>query len=272
MSTESVIDILLKIVPIIIAGVSLIYVIIQRRIVKRELMKKKYLENALTNLNEGLTLLNKIFITPNVDHAELVDTYNDAEMVVWDIIRIHYDFKVKEFVLDISYRLRYYEGEKISSETRVEVYNFADYKVKWFIDLINSGKLLFIQSDIRIRKYQRHVGNEITFHDFIWALQCLNNVKVELAKFEEVYDSISPNCVKKVNNLFEELAKAVFDVFSQPNEMEIDLDRFSNTDEICRFLIEETLNFSEIAKKFSKVSEIISELSETRKQLFLKIS
>ena len=57
-----------------------------------------------------------------------------------------------------------------------------------------------------------------------------------------------------------------------PKSIEIDLDDFTETNETIRYLVEKILNYSRIADEFSKVSELISELTRARKELFLKIS
>jgi hypothetical protein len=133
-------------------------------------------------------------------------------------------------------------------------------------------KGLILHSDIKIQNFERQLSNDIGLNRWIGLLSNLRNARRKLAEFEDVYNSISPDCVKKLDKLIKEIGEAVFATFSTPKRLEIDLDEITGTDELERLLIEKTMNYSEINKKFLGVSEIVSNLTETRKQLFLKIS
>ena len=100
-------DLLLKVVPIIVAFVALIYAVLQRGVVKREISKKKYLELSLTNLNEQIATLQRI--KPHelaVNNPSLGDFIYDAKTVVFGLLALSFDLKKRRLILDVSYNVR----------------------------------------------------------------------------------------------------------------------------------------------------------------------
>lgn len=150
--------------------------------------------------------------------------------------------------------------------------SFSDYDSEWFVTLMKSEfEYVFVESDITIEGIEPSYCNDIPL-DFNFALHWIRKATVALQKYQEVYESISPTSITELNQFFEETAKAIFEVIRKPKKIEVDLDSFSTTDELTIFLINQITNFSEIEPKFSRVQEIVNELNEARKQLFLKIS
>lgn len=278
MELYDIIDILKWAIPTLIALVSLIYAIKQRNIVKREISRKRYLESALSNLNEVIEPLKDMKISPLSDidslAEELEDTYINAQTVTSEIIMASFETKKRKVNLAVSYRLRLWERDKKPSEkTSRVIEKFDEMSHEWLFDLFHSDKTgFFVESRTTIQGYKKRVDNELDFSDFDFLIRWLIEAKKKLSKYEEVYESISPNCLKNLNQLIKEGIEEIFKTISKPKTIQIDLDKFSTIDEIIEFLIEEVLNYSTLARKLSRISEIISELTEVRKELFLKIA
>ena len=278
MELYDIIDILKWAIPTLIALVSLIYAIKQRNIVKKEISRKRYLESALSNLNEVIEPLKDMKVSPLSDidslAEELEDTYFDAEVIASEIIKASFETKKKKVNLAVSYRLRLWERDKKSSEkTSRVIEKFDEMSPEWLFNLFHSDKpSFFVESRTTIQGYKKRVDNELDFSDFYSLICWLIEAKKKLSKYEEVYESISPNCLKNLNQLIKEGIEEIFKTISKPKTIQIDVDKFSTIDEIIEFLIEEVLNYSTLARKLSRISEIISELTEVRKELFLKIA
>jgi len=278
MGLGEIFEIIKWIIPNLVALVSLIYAIKQRNIVKREISRKRYLESALSNLNEVIQSLKLIKIPCLSDldglRGEFEDTLFDAEVIVSEILRASFETKKKKINLDISYRLfDLGERSKKSSEIAPRVIeNFDELEPKWFFDLLHSDKAFILESNTKIQGYERKICNELSFTEFKFFIYKLIRAKQKLSKYEEVYESISPNCLNNLNRLIKEVTEEIFKTISKPKTVQIDLDKFSTTDEIMKFLIEEVLNYSTLTQKLSRISEIISELTEARKELFLKVA
>lgn len=105
-----IIDILMLVVPTTIALISLAYVMKQRATVKSELTKKRYLENAQSNLNEAIKSLRQLGVPSIRDisggYETFGDIYNDLMMVLSEILRASFNLNKKEIPLEVSYELR----------------------------------------------------------------------------------------------------------------------------------------------------------------------
>lgn len=272
----------ITIVSVIIALASLIYTIIynrkQRMIVEREISKKRYLESALSNLNGVIQSLKLIKIPCLCDLDSLLDssfedTYLDADTIVSEILKAGLETKKKKINLDVSYRLRELgkRGEENSKTTPRIIEKFNKLDLEWFFNLLHSDKVFLLESNIKIQDYERRISNELSFDGFIFIIYELIQAKEKLFKYEDVYESISSDCLDNLNQLIKEVAEEIFKTISKPKTIQIDLNEFSIIDELMRFLIEKILNYSVLAQKLSKISDILSELTKVRKELFLKI-
>lgn len=276
MELDLIIDILMLVVPTIIALISLAYVMKQRSVVKEELSKKRYLENAQSNLNEAIKSLRQVGM-PNIrdiheGYETFGDVYNDFMMVLGEILRANFNLKRKEIHLEVSYELRDLgERSKLSSgsETK-EITNFENLDPQWFINFSRTHTF-YVNCYPRIRDFEQ-VWNVMLSSHADWNLGLLAEAMDTLLNYEEVYETVSPDSVKKVKRVFEEISTDMFNVFRKPKSIDVDLSRFSETDEILICLFEQILNYSHIAEKFSQVTDLIDELVEIRKELFLKIS
>jgi hypothetical protein len=274
-----IIDILKWLIPTIIAVASLYYAIRQRSVVKREISKKRYLESAQTNLNEAINHLR------NIDIPDLLMLWKDAKagypkydewedacfgtyLLTDDILRASFKLKTNKIGMDVEYYIHYRER----SEGEKTIRNLDEFEPQWLVDFFRSNRYFSIECETRINDYERDSNGEPDFSAFEHAIKLLNKSVETLSSFEEVYDSISPDSVKKVNRFFEDIVKEIFKVICKSRRIEIDLKKFAEAEEITRYIFEEILNYSHIASKFSKVSEAISELTKARKELFLKIS
>ena len=280
MESSEIIDALKWVVPTLIALGSLIYAIKQRNIVKKEISKKRYLENALSNLKEAIGYLEWIKM-PNLstdsDLKEEVgeDNSNNLNVLISEILKASFELKKTKFKLTVSYELTNFgKNGKFYSEKDVrKIRDFSELSHEYLIDLIKSGGMFRIETDTDIPDYQREIVNEIEFNDFTYTLEFIRRAINKLSKYEEVYDSISPDSVKKAERLVEEISSEILQVISTPKEISVDLSKFSKTNEIARYLFENSLNYSPIAHKISEgVSSLVSNLTEVRRELFLKIS
>jgi hypothetical protein len=280
MESSEIIDALKWVVPTLIALGSLIYAIKQRNIVKKEISKKRYLENALSNLKEAIGYLERIKM-PNLstdsDLKEEVgeDNSNNLNVLISEILKASFELKKTKFKLTVSYELTDYgKNAKLYSEKDVrKIRDFGELSHEYLIDLIKSGGMFYIETDTDIPDYQREIVNEIDFNDFKFSLEFIWKAINILSKYEEVYNSISPDSVKNAKRLVEEISSEILQVISTPKEISVDLSKFSKTKEIARYLFENSLNYSPIAHKISEgVSSLVSNLTEVRRQLFLKIS
>lgn len=279
MELDLIIDILKLVVPTVIAVVSLVYAMKQRNIVKREISKKRYLENAQTNLSEAVNHLK------NIDIPDLLALWKDVRahyskygewenacfgtyLLTVDILRASFKLKANKIGMEVEYHVH----DRERSEGESPIRSLDEFEPQWLVDFFRSNKRFSIECETRINDYERDTNGEPDFSVFEHAIRLLNKSVETLSSYEEVYETISPDSVKKVNRFFEDMAKEIFKVICKPRRIEIDLKKFAEADEITRYIFEEILDYSRIASKFSKVSEVISELAKVRKELFLKIS
>jgi len=199
---------------------------------------------------------------------------SDAYTIISDILRTSLKLKKKKIVLEVSYYIRdlgQRDDPKTSGQERI-IQNFEELTSEWFVNLFRQNRFFLVKSETRIADFERVRFNELGFHGFTLDIEVLNEAVETLSSYEEVYESVTPDSIKKVNQLFEDITREIFKVICKPKRIVIHLDKFNESDEMLRYLFEEILNYSPIAKKFSKVTELISELTNARKELFLKIS
>jgi hypothetical protein len=266
-------------VPTIIALVSLAYAIKQRKVVKKEIAKKSYLESAQTNLSEAIQRLREVELPslsdPNCDlMADFEDIYFDTNTIVEDLLRAYFESKKTQFTLKVSFELvDFGETDKSYSERNTRKFNdFSQSSPKLLIDLSKSGSFC-IYSETDILDVQRRLGNSPSFDPFVWSFYALRFALSKLSEYEEVYETVCPSVVKQANQLLEGTVEQVFKVISVPRTVEIDLKEFSKTDDITKHLIDTLLDYTHISEKLSQgISELDSKLTKARKELFLKIS
>jgi hypothetical protein len=280
--TLDTVAILIASLSAIIALASLVYAIKQRQVIKSEIKKKRYLENAQTNLTKAIDHLRSIILPDLTDsncdlYESLGDDYNDVSVIINQILYAGLESKRTKFTLEVSYELTDY-GE-LHSEKREEriINDFSQWNPKLLadtlIDLFKRDTTFSIKSETVIPDYERRVVNEISFRVFTWELEQLRLAIDKLTNYEEVYETVCPDIIKTATRIFEEISKEIFNVISEPKKVEVDLAKFSKVDDIIRYLFETYLNYNHISEKFSKgISELDSKLTEARKQLFLRIS
>lgn len=264
----------------IITLLSLIYAIKQRQVIKKEIEKKRYLENAQTNLTEIINHLRSIELPDLTDAScdlqeSLGDEYNDASTITEQILGASFESKRTKFTLEVGYELiDFGERHKDTQAKDWKRYDdFSQLSPKLLMDLLRTNRTFMIESKTVIPDYQRRVVNEISFHTFEWGLTALKSAMDKLAKYEEVYETVCPNITETASRLLEQVCEEIFNVISESKKVEIDLTKFLKVDDIARYLYETYLNYNHISKKFSKGnSELDSKLAEARKQLFLRIS
>jgi len=267
-------------IPTTIALISLIYAMKQRNIVKKEIAKKRYLENAQVNLNEAIQHLRNINLPrlsdPNCNITEnFEDEYNDASLIVNELLQANFESKRRRFTLKVSYELfDLGQSDKEYSERETKrISDFSKSNPELLIDLLKSNRTFYINSETDILDFQRKSGNSIGFGLIVLSIEALWFAIEKLSAYEEVYDTVCPSIVKKANHLLEETTEEVFNVISKSKTIEIDLKEFSRTEDILEHLIDRYLNYNVISEKLSQgISELDSKLTEARKELFLRIS
>lgn len=279
MELNLLLDILKIGVPTVIALASLIYVIKQRNVVKSALSKKRYLESALSNLNGAIESLRNINITHNLNSIESYevwgDTTNDVVSLVADILRASFNLKTKNIVLDVSY---YAEGQRKEQTGFTSTFKgggegfFGVEEAQTFVDTLRTYSVR-IDSKTSIANFERFWrGNDLSFSILMSGFEELKEAKEKLLAYEEVYESLCPHVIRKLNQIIDNIAEGILEAIRKSKHIELDLQEFSEVRGIMIYLLEEILQYSKIAKEFSEVSELISELTEARKELFLKIS
>lgn len=267
MELSLILEALKWVVPILIALISLVYAIKQRNVVKKEISKKRYLEDALSNLNAAMETLRTIRILDikkSNDYEEWGDTATEFRMLTYEILRASFDLKMRKFVMNISYTANSYD--KQTKESKVDLNDLES-----FLNALRSNRV-WIYSHANIANVEMEFMNSPDFHHVTWDVESLVDALEALLKFEEAYESLRPDCVKNVKQAFEDVAKEIFVTVSQPKTIELVLAKFNTTDEISEHLCKEILNYPSLADKLSKVSELLSELSEARKELFMKVA
>jgi hypothetical protein len=262
-----------------ISLVSLSYAAKQRNIVKHELVKKHYLENAQTNLTEVIERLRKTEL-PKIDETcdlreTIGDSYWDANVLTQQILIASFESKKTKIMLEVSYELKDYgkTGELDSEAKTKTTSDFSQSSPKLLYDLFKLDRAFSIESNTVIPDYQRNLGNEIHLDLLEWGLRNLVFAIDKLTNYEEVYETVSANIMKFAIHLLEETTKEVFKVISEPKKVEVDLRKFSRADDITKYLFETYLNYGHISKMLSQgISELDSKLTEARKELFLRIS
>jgi len=152
-----------------------------------------------------------------------------------------------------------------------EIADFGNFDPQWFINFSRTHTFNVTCSP-RIRDFEQVWDVTLFFSHANWNLLLLAKAIDTLLDYEEVYETVSPDSVKKVKRLFEEISTDVFNIIRKPKRIDVDLSEFSETDEILKYLCEQILDYSHIAEKFSQVTDLIEELVEARRELFLKIS
>jgi hypothetical protein len=272
-------SILIALSSIVIALVSLTYAVKQRNVIKKEIAKKSYLESAQTNLNIAIQSLRNQKLPnlsdPNCDLKDLDDTYFDALTIVEDLLRANFESKKTQFTLKVSYELVDVgeSGKHYSEKEERTTNDFSQSSPKLLIDLLKSRRTFYINSETDILDVQRQVGNSPSLNDTVWGLRDLWFVINRLSAYEEVYETVCPNVLKQANQLLEETVEQVFKAISAPKTIEINLKKFSKTDDITKYVIDTLTDYTHITAKLSHgISELDSKLTEARKELFLRIS
>lgn len=276
-----VIEILRWSIPIIIALVSLSYTILERRKQKEKSLKERYLESAQSNLNQVIEILRKIDVPPLVllkKGFETIDPWGDFHGDVYtnvsELLRFSYDLGEKKITINLPYELTDY-GETQESETKELQYkricDFSSFSNESFSNFLSTHSFN-LAARFEIPDFEQFWKNEINFTFFTWGLEEINSAKKKLLVYEEVYENLSPTSINNINNLFNDISSDILKTVQQSKTLEINLENFSNTDEIMSYLVENALNYSYIQKKFLVVNDIISELIKARKELFKLIS
>ena len=262
----------ISLIAAIIAILTFVYSRKKWKVLKEQVMRKRYLENALSNLKTVINSLSSIRL-PKLEDThlpdELVDTYTDAYVLASNIVIAGYELKKKKFVLDVSYFASLVQtSENLKRFRRIN--NIAEYDVDRFIDLIESESFITIYSKTKIEGYEPFFSNEISFIDFTRILRLLIHVKNNLVAYAEIYEILSPNLMNKIDQLIKEIAEEILKA-CKAKKIEINLEEFSSTHDIARYLLDEYLNYNSLERIVSKISGITSELSDMSKQLFLKL-
>ena len=191
-----------------------------------------------------------------------------------ELLKASFELRTKKITLNVTYVIHYHsEVDRADKEKHVtkEISDFSSFSVDWFIKFFHTHHPP-IYSKVEIHNYEQKWWNDFDFYFLTMGLRDLDDAKRKLLVYEEVYENFSPDSISNINDVFEEIAKEIFMFIRTSKKIEINLDDFSTVDEIMEYLFEKLVNYSCIQRKFSKIGEIISELTKARKELFLKIS
>lgn len=133
------------------------------------------------------------------------------------------------------------------------------------------NKRHFPSCETQIVGHERESNGEPDFGVILDGFELVKKAKEKLLTYEVVYESVSPYTLSKMNLFYERIGKAIFETYGKPKSMEINLDSFSTFDDVHHFVFETILDYTRIANEFSKVGELISDLVNIRKELFLKV-
>ena len=270
---EPILQVVIPLIPALITILALIY---DRRKWKEEATRKRYLENALSNLKTVINSLSSIRLPKLEDiHLpnELIDTYADAYLLASNIVIAGYELKKKNIILNVSYTASLEQSSENSKYRIRRIKNIGEYDIDQFIYLIKSANFITIYSETEIEGYEPIFSNviyEISFIDITSRFRRLIRAKNDLATYAEIYETLSPNLMNKIDQLIKEIAKEILKA-CKAKKIEINLEEFSSTHDIARYLLNEYLNYNSLERSFSKIFGIISELSNVSKQLFLKL-
>ncbi len=280
MELSLIIAILAFVVSTFIALASLAYAIKQRNVVQKEMSKRRYFESALSNLNEAINSLRSIdspnILRLNEGYETWGDTYNDSFTLAVEVLRASFELEKKKIPLEVSYRIEHFwERDKppdslANHKIRI-IENLDKFDARWFIDYFRVN-VISVKAKMNIPNFERFWENELNFSLITRGLSQLIESAKSLLSYEEVFESISPDSVRRINQLYEEIAEEIFKTICVSKSLVIDLNKFRETNQLMKYLIEEILNYSYISEKFSKLNELISELADARKELFLKIA
>lgn len=264
-------DLLFRIVPIIVAVVALVYVIKQRGVVKKELLRKKYLENALTNLKESIKILKKAKIIGESENNVETDSWEDEEMSDAALTLRDFAKGTKKTTLFISYRFGIIsEKDNIFKVKAIRDLN-ADGKNQLVYTLHDtSEKGFLISAEIGLEKYEELIAS-IPLYCFEKFLNRITKVMEKLLLYEEIYESINPNSIDNLRQFLDETACLILKVLRNKKTVEVDSEKLSTTKEVIQFLNKNLVNYSKFAIRLTKLSEILADLEDMCKQLFLKI-
>ena len=262
------------VVPTLIAVISLVYVIKQRNVVKKEISRKRYLENALSNLNaviESLRSIRILDVKKSNDYEEWEDTATDIYALTSELLIASFDLKTKKILMNISYTAEAWEKSlKKSKVGEIKTTPLGLNNLESFLNVLRSS-FVVIETEVNIGNAERRSTNSPDFNHVNCDAKILADALEALNRFEEVYESLSPYCVNNVKQVFEQVATEIFLTVNQPKTIELELTKFQSSDEISEHLCKEILNYPRIADKLSKVSELISDLIEARTELFKKV-
>ena len=274
MELDLIIEILKLVVPTVIAVFSLYYAIRQRGVVKREISKKRYLERALSNLNETLKTIERLPDRIKLDDEDS-DEWGEAKFLADDILRASFEMKKRQIRLNITYLLEDWgkKGEKMPHLTpRIPLPD--KFEPLWLANFLlrNRDKAIWLETETEIIGFERPSANSPDSVAFLFVLKALIDAIDKLSTFEEVYDSLVLNSVENIRQIYATLSEELLKTIWKNKQVEINLDNFKNAKQVERFLLEEITSYSKLIKKFSEVSEVVSVLKEVRKELFSKVS
>ena len=121
----------ISLIAAIIAVLTFVYSRKKWKVLKEQVMRKRYLEDALSNLKTVINSLSSIRL-PKLEDThlpdELVDTYTDAYVLASNIVIAGYELKKKKFVLNVSYFASLAQtSENLKRFRRIN--NIAEYDV-----------------------------------------------------------------------------------------------------------------------------------------------
>lgn len=273
---EWLIDLLKWLVPTIVAIIGVVFGIMQRKTAKEELSKKRRLENALTNLNDIIKVIEELPSIIEFDRES--DVISDLENVVVEILTASLNTKKKIINLKISYDVEDFGDPKIPFDKRYPFKKISvpkEYDPNWLLDVLKDKGIarIHLRTQTKIKGYTRLWANSPDPNDFLWVLHHLLESMNKLSLYEEVYETLADRSLDEVEQISEQIGKTLFELIYQGKKyVKIDLNKLDHSEKIEEYLMEQILNYSELKKQVLKASMIASSLKKARKELFLRLA
>lgn len=274
------IDLVKWLIPTIIAIIGVAFGILQRKIAKEEISKKRHLESALTNLNNVIEIIEGL--PARIEFHEESNVFMDTEVVIDDILRASLTAKKKVVSLEVSYFVEDHGDPNIPIDKRYPYKKISlpkEYDPDWLLNVLIEkgwwlrGGRIKISTRTEIKGYTRKVINSPDPDDFLRVLHHLLEAENKLLMYEEVYETLAYHSLNEIKQVYKEIGRTLFELIrKEKRRIKVDLDKLNNIEEMREFLWEQILNYSGLRSHVLKTSKVISSLKKARKELFLKLA
>ncbi len=265
------IELLKWLIPTIIAVIGIVFGIMQRKIAKKEISKKRHLQKALSNLSDVIEIAESLPTWIEFDRTS--DIVNDTDTLINDILRASFATKKKRLNLEISYFVIDYGDTNTPFDKRYTSKEFSlqkKHNQDWLSNILTKeGRRIRIYTETEIKDYSRYWGNSPDFNAFVWAFRRLLEITNKLSAYEEVYETLACNSLNEFRDTSTELGKALSGLMQQEKRLiEINLDALEDFEMMRDYLWDQIFDYSNLKKIVVKTSGMVPALKKARKELF----